>query len=71
MNKESIGGIEGWKCVVFSFYSWQPNNLSLAELLPGKQRKVFFFLLTLLLSVTGRESSPFWLPDFLIEFSVY
>lgn len=43
MIQESIGGIEGWKCSVFSFCSQQPNSLSLAELLPGKKRKGFFF----------------------------
>ena len=69
MIKESIGGIEGWKCSVFSFCSQQPNSLSLAELLLGKKKKSCTFLLDSTLGV-GLKALLLGL-SILVEISVY
>ena len=60
VNRESIGGIEISSIGALPWLSC--DSLSLAELLPGKKRKSFFFLFGSAV-VMGHESSLFWLLD--------
>ena len=56
LNKKSIGGIENSK---YSAFHWLSSySPSLAELLPGKKRETFFFLLGSAI-IIGLESTPF------------